>query len=410
MTVTSSHPARRADSLFHDTWLPEETRRIRAEAREFAEAVLRPQAQRLNTTPESRESFPRELFQAMGQAGLYRIPFGADVGGRGLEFPTLATLTVLEELAYFSPGAASALYDGQAILVGKTLERAQEPLRSQYLSRLVRGEFVGAFATSEPEASTDLSPARMQTVATKVEGGYRLSGRKRWITNSVVAEHMLVLAREGERQTMLLVDMATAGVRVGEPDRKMGNHAQLTADVFFEQVFVPDDHLVGVAGSGLRVALGALTLGRMGIGAIGVAMAQAAFDFSTDYMSRRQVFGRELARFQHWQFTYAEHAVGIENARNLYQKAAFRFDREGEAETEAAMAKLYGSRLAVDVARDAIQVCGAYGFVRELSAEGQSFPLESIYRDAKIGEIYEGANEIQRWIIARQIFGRDLAG
>lgn len=408
--MTHSLPARRAKTLFHDTWLPAETVRIRTEVREFAEDILRPEAHRLNTTPESVDSFPRDIFDAMAKAGLYRIPFAADVGGLGLEFPTLATLTVLEELAYFSPGVASALYDGQAILVGKTLERAPEALRQQYLPRLVRGEFVGSFATSEPEASTDLSVAAVQTVAEKVEGGYRLSGRKRWITNSVAADYILVLARTGERLTMLMVDMKSEGVSVGVPDRKMGNHAQLTADVSFDQVFVPQAQCVGDEGSGLRVALGALTLGRMGIGAIGVAMAQAAFDFSADYMSRRKVFGQELARFQYWQFTFAEHALGLENARSLYQKAAFRFDKEGEAEIEAAMAKLQGSRLAVDVARDAIQVCGAYGFVRELSATSQTFPLESIYRDAKIGEIYEGANEIQRWIIARQIFGRALAG
>lgn len=403
-------PARRADHLFHDTWLPDETLAVRAEAREFAESVLRPAAHRLNTTPESADSFPREIFDAMAKAGLYQIPFPSDVGGRGLEFPTLATLTVLEELAYFSPGVASALYDGQAILVGKTLEKAPEPLRSHYLSKLVRGGFVGSFATSEPAASTDLSVNSMQTLAENVPGGYRLNGRKRWITNSVAADYILVLARTGQTLTMFLADMRAEGVSVGVPDLKMGNHAQLTADVFFQDVFVPATAVVGVEGAGLKVALGALTLGRMGIGAIGVAMAQAAFDFSVDYMSQRKVFGRELARFQHWQFSYADHAVGIENARNLYQKAAIRYDRDGEAEIEAAMAKLYGSRLAVDMARDAIQVCGAYGFVKKLSATGDEFPLESIYRDAKIGEIYEGANEIQRWIIARQIFGREFAG
>ena len=143
---------------------PEETKAIRREVRAFCDEVLAPVAHRLNTTPESRDSFPRELFRAMADAGLYRIPFPADVGGRGLEFPTLATLTVLEEIAYYSPGLASALYDGQAILVGKTLERAQEPLRSRYLSALVRGEFVGAFATSEPDASTT-APMRPSTGA-----------------------------------------------------------------------------------------------------------------------------------------------------------------------------------------------------------------------------------------------------
>jgi alkylation response protein AidB-like acyl-CoA dehydrogenase len=242
-----SIPVRRANALFHDTWLPDETRRIRAEVREFAESVLRPQAHRLNTTPESVDSFPRDIFDAMAQAGLYQIPFSADVGGRGLEFPTLATLTVLEELAYFSAGMASALYDGQAILVGKTLEQAPEPLRSKYLPQLVHGGFVGSFATSEPEASTDLSAATMKTVAEKVTSGYRVNGRKRWITNSVAADYILVLVRTGDKQTMLLVDMRSEGVSVGVPDRKMGNHAQLTADVYLNDVFVPDEQLVGVA-------------------------------------------------------------------------------------------------------------------------------------------------------------------
>lgn len=402
--------SRRATQLSHDAWLPEETRLIRAEVREFAETVLRPMAPRLNTQPEARETFPRELFDAMAKAGIYAIPFSKEVGGRGLVYPTLASLTVMEELAYFSPGATSALFDGQALLVGKTLEQAQLHLRDKYLPALVRGEFVGSFATSEPEASTDLSPQAMQTIATATSGGYLINGRKRWITNSVAADFILVLCRTGERQTMLLVDMRAPGVGVGEPDRKMGNHAQLTADVTFENVFVPADHIVGSEGSGLRVALGALMQGRMGIGAIGVGMAQAAFDIAADHLSRRKVFGQELARFQHWQFTFADHAIALESARSLYQKAAYLLDTEGDAGVEAAMAKVAGSRLAVDMARDAIQACGAYGFVRELSATGDYYPLEAIYRDAKIGEIYEGANEIQRWIVARQIFGRELVG
>ncbi|MES2262629.1 MAG: acyl-CoA dehydrogenase family protein [Pseudomonadota bacterium] len=405
-----THPARRADTLFRDTWLPDETRRIRHEVREFAQDVIRPVAHRLNTMPESREAFPREQFDAMVRAGLYAIPFPADVGGRGLEFPTLATLTVLEELGYYARGMASALYDGQAILVGKTLEKAQPAIRNRFLPALIRGEFVGSFATSEPEASTDLSVRSMQTVASKVEGGWEISGCKRWITNSPVADWILVLCRTGDGLTMLMADMRAAGVSVGPPDLKMGNHAQLTADVSFEQVFVPDEHVVGAENGGLRVALGALALGRMGIGAIGVAMAQAAFDYAADHMCKRKVFGQELARMQHWQYLFAEHAVGLEQARALYQKAGYCHDVHGSAEVEAAMAKLTGSRLAVDVARDAIQVCGAYGFVRELSATGALMPLESIYRDAKIGEIYEGANEIQKWVIARNIFGRTYTG
>lgn len=401
---------RSADTLFNDLWLPGETRAIRAEARAFAEDVVRPVAHALNTQPEQRDGFPRAIFDAMARAGLYRIPFGRDVGGRGLEFPTLATLTVLEEIGYFSPGLASALYDGQAILSGKTLDQAPEPVRSRFLPLIVKGESVCAFATSEPDASTDLSAASMQTVATPVEGGYRISGCKRWITNSVAADWMLTLCRLEDRLTMFMVDMRADGIHIGDPDLKMGNHAQLTADVSLDRVFVPSDRVVGSPGGGLRVALGALMLGRMGIGAIGVAMAQRAFDFATHYMRHRQVFGRPLAGFQHWQFSFADHAIGIENARNLYQKAAMLYDRTGQPETEAAMAKIVGSELPVNVVRDAIQVCGGYGFVRELKGSGECFPLEAIYRDAKIGEIYEGANEVQRWVIARKIFGREFTG
>lgn len=403
-------PTRRADALFSDLLLPEETKAIRREVRAFADDVLRPVAHRLNTTPESKDSFPRAEFEAMARAGLYEIPFAKDVGGRGLEFPTLATVTVLEELAYYSPSLASALYDGQAILVGKTLDRAPEAIRSRWLPKLIRGEFVGCFATSEPEASTDLSVQSMQTTATKVPGGYRINGHKRWITNSPAGDVILVLCRSGDTLTMLLADLHDPGVEVSAPDLKMGNHAQLTADIRFTDVFVPDENLIGREGGGLRTAIGALVLGRIGIGAVGVAMAQAAFDFASQYMTQRKVFGRELARMQHWQYKFADHAIQIECARSLYQKAAYRFDREGGADIEAAMAKVAGSRLACDLARDAIQVCGAYGFVRTLSGPGTHFPLESIYRDAKIGEIYEGANEIQSWVIARHVFGREYTG
>ncbi len=139
-------------------------------------------------------------------------------------------------------------------------------------------------------------------------------------------------------------------------------------------------------------------------------MAQRAFDYSANYISQRKVFGQEIAAFQHCQFKYADHAIAIENARNLYQKAAVNYDKGNNAQPLMAMAKVAGSELAVNVARDAIQACGGYGFARRMSADGVDWPLEAIYRDAKIGEIYEGANEVQRWAIARDIFGRAITG
>jgi alkylation response protein AidB-like acyl-CoA dehydrogenase len=400
-------PARYSDHLYDDLWLPPETVEVRRRVRAFAEEHIRPIAHQLNNTPESLEAFPLELLKKIGSAGLLEIPFGSEYGGAGLQYPTLATMVLLEEFAYLSSGLAAAAIDVQLILFGHTLKNASPEMRDKLFPPMMAGELIGAFATSEPAASTDLSFKSLQTEASRVAGGYQLSGHKRWITNSPVAGYMFVLTKLDQAMTMLLVDMSAQGVQVGAPDKKMGNHCQLTADVIFDQVFVPQSQLVGLEGEGLKAALTSLTLGRVGIGACGVGMAQAAFDYAADYMKQRQVFGKPLAQFQHWQFKFADYATQLENARNLYVKAAIATDRQRPgAQNLCSMAKVEGSKLAGDLARDAIQVCGGYGFVKELAHTGQQYPLEAIYRDSKIGEIYEGANEVQKMIIARQIFGR----
>lgn len=402
---------RQADRLYDDIWLPDETIEIRNRVRSFGETILRPRAHLLNTTPESVDAFPKDLVAQIGEAGLFRIPFDSSHGGDGLLYPTLATMVMLEEIAYFSSGVAAALIDVQLLLFGHTLLHAQPSVKEQLFPLLTSGAIVGAFATSEPGASTDLSARALRTIARREDGGYRVSGVKRWITNSPVANYMFVLARLDEGMTMFLIDMASPGVNVGLPDSKMGNHCQLTADVTFKDVFVPHTHLVGAEHKGLRAALTSLTLGRVGIGACGVGMAQSAFDFAASYMQRREIFGQPISHFQHWQFKFADYAASLESARNLYVKAALSLDkRRVGAQELCAMAKLTGSSLAVDIARDAIQVCGGYGFVKEVAATHEEFPLEAIYRDSKIGEIYEGANEVQRLVIARAIFGKAATG
>lgn len=400
-------PFRYASELYDDIWIPDETIQVRETVRAFAEQYVRPMAHQLNNTPESLEAFPRELVKDMADAGLFRIPFAAEYGGAGLQYPTLATMVMLEEISYLSSGLAAAMIDVQLILFGHTLSHASEAVKERLFPAMMAGDIIGSFATSEPAASTDLSVRALQTEAHRVDGGYQLNGQKRWITNSPIADYMFVLAKLDQGLTMLLVNLKDKGVTVGAPDKKMGNHCQLTADIVFADVFVPDTHLVGTEGNGLKSALTSLTLGRVGIGACGVGMAQAAFDYAVDYMKEREVFGQPLAKFQHWQFTFADYATQLESARNLYVKAALAQDggRNSVAQ-QCAMAKLVGSSLAVDLARDAIQVCGGYGFIKELAHTGQQYPLEAIYRDSKIGEIYEGANEVQKLIIARNIFGR----
>ena len=409
--IASVLSARVFDPGAGDLFTPDDVLAVRLEARAFAEQAVAPVAHRIACTEESLSSFPREAFEALAASGLLGVPFPASVGGRGLDHPAAATVAVVEELAYHSNSVA-AIYDvhcilaGQAIHAGARTEEAQ-----QVLHDLVRGSFVASFATSEPAASSDLSPDAIQTVAEKTDQGWIVRGRKRWITNSPVAEVMVCLCRYGSRTVTLLVDLSAPGVTVGSPDRKMGNRGQLTAEVHLDGVEVSDDYRLGEEGGGLSVALRALTYGRIGIGSAGVGMAQRALDLATERLTSRHAFGRPLGANQYWQFRMADLATRIEMARTLCLKAALRLDRGDRVpEPQAAMAKIAGTEVAVDAARDTVQIHGGYGFVQTLASEQADYPVEALYRDSKIGEIYEGANELQRWIIARQILGRDITG
>lgn len=411
MMPTSQNPVRQADRLYHDLLSPTEILEVRDRVRKIASDVVAPAARRIANGDERVDGFPREVFDGLAAADLFRVPFSAEVGGEGLEHPVTATAVAIEELAYHSSSIA-AVFDVHCILAGNVLTHGTPDQQQRWLRPVAEGSLVGAFATTEPDASSDLSPQAVRTIAVRHGDAWVLNGRKRWISNSPVAGFIVTLARTEDRLSMFIVDTSLPGVRVGEPDRKMGNRGQLTADVWFEDVELTDaDLLGGVPGQGLRHALATLTLGRIGIAAAGVGMAQAAFDHAVAHLSTREAFGRKLAANQHWQFLMAERATEIENARTLYLKAALRRDA-GEIfpEPEASMAKFYGSRLAVDMARDAIQAFGGLGFARELSADGTPGPVEAIYRDSKIGEIYEGANEILKWVVARNIFGKEITG
>lgn len=407
----SPHPSRQADRLHHDLLSPKEAIEVRARVRQVATDIVAPAARHIANGDERVDGFPRNVFDALAGAGLYRVPFGREVGGEGLEHPVTATAVAIEELAYYSSSIA-AVFDVHCILAGNALTHGTEAQQQTWLRRVADGSAVGAFATTEPEASSDLSPQAVRTIAERKGDGWVLNGRKRWISNSPVADFIVTLARTGDRLSLFIVDTSLPGVRVGEPDLKMGNRGQLTADVWYEDVQVGNDALLGgVEGHGLRQALATLTLGRIGIAAAGVGMAQAAFDHAVAHLGTRQAFGRPIAANQHWQFLMADRATELENARSLYLKAALRRDA-GELfpEPEAAMAKHYATRLSVDLARDAVQAFGGLGFARELSADGTPGPVEAIYRDSKIGEIYEGTNEVQKWIIARTIFGKEITG
>jgi alkylation response protein AidB-like acyl-CoA dehydrogenase len=407
---TTAAPERLADRLYHDLLTPTETRQVRSRVRSMAHAVVAPAASRIAAGDERLDGFPQAVFDALGREGLFRVPFASDVGGDGLSHPATATAVAVEELAYYSNSVA-AIFDVHCILAGNALNQGSAEQRARWLPPLITGELIGAFATSEPAASSDLSPGAVSTLAVPEGSGWALNGRKRWITNSVVAGIVVVLARTGDRLSMFIVPVSAPGVTIGTPDRKLGNRGQITADVILQDVRLGPDALLGAEGGGLQIALQTLTYGRIGIGAAGVGMAQAAFDHMAGHLRARAAFGGPLAANQHWQFLMAERATQIESARDLYLKAALRLDAGIPfPEPEAAMAKLAGTQLAADIARDAVQAFGGLGFTAQLGADDTPGPIEAIYRDAKIGEIYEGANEIQKWVIARQIFGRAITG
>ncbi|TDO14037.1 alkylation response protein AidB-like acyl-CoA dehydrogenase [Mycobacterium sp. BK086] len=410
--MTTAAVRRTQDDMSHDVFLPKETVQLRARARESVARHLAPLAREIGSREESADSFPWQAFRGLASDGLFAVPFGPEHGA-GLHYPMLGTCTVAEEIAYESSSMAG-VYDGQCILVPATLGYAGPQLRDLLVPELISGRTAFAFATTEPETSSDLTAERLGTFAEESDGEFIVTGRKRWITNSVVANwvSMLVRAgRTGSRAHMLLIDLASPGVRIGSPDLKMGHRGQITADIVLDEVRVPRENLLGEPGRGMAVALSALVRGRIGIGAAGVGVAQAALDLAVQRLRTRHVFGKPLGAMQHWQFQMAQRATELECARSLYQKAAMLLDTgDATAEPEAAMAKAYGTRLANDLVREAIQIHGALGFARQVGETGESLRLEEMYRDAKILEIFEGANELQQWIVARRLIGREITG
>jgi butyryl-CoA dehydrogenase len=389
--------------------LPEETLGVRRKAREFAVRGIEPMAHEIGHQEEKKENFPRIIFQKLAAEDFFKIPFPKEIGGLGLLYPSCATVVTIEELAYASDSIA-AVYDVHCILAGHALMYGSSYIKHEYAKPMATGDKIGCFATTEPEASSDLSVRALSTKAERRGDVFVVNGQKRFITNACVANFVTALVKIENELSMLVVDLHSPGCRVGEPDKKLGNNGQLTSDIYFENVEVPEKNLIGEQGQGLHIALGTLTYGRVGIGASGVGMAQSAFDECVAYMKKRTAFGKRIAQYQYWQFRMAERAIQIENARNLYSKAALRLDRGIEfPEPEAAGAKYYGTEAAANMARDAVQLFGGYGFMRRLEHDQSVYKVEEIYRDCKIAEIYEGTNEIQKMIIGRTIFGRDLA-
>ncbi len=380
-----------------DFSLPEELISMQRTVREFARNELGAVAAQLDREPR----FPWETLRKMGDLGLLGMLTPAEYGGAGLGHLEYAVL--LEEIAAVDASHATIMSVTNGLPQSLLLKHGSQEQKEEYLPRLASGEWIGAFCLSEPNSGSDAVALEARAVAT--EGGYLLNGTKAWITSGGEAQLYLVLAKTepaaGARGvTCFLVEKGTPGLSFGLPEEKLGQHAALTASVMLEDCFVPDEAVLGNVGQGFVIAMGGLDGGRIGIAALAVGIARAAFEAARDYAAQRTSFGKAIHEHQAIGFKLADMLVGIETARLLTHRAAWMKDMGQRTTREAAMAKLVASETANRVTHAAVQVFGAYGYTKE-------YPVERYFRDARVTEIYEGTSEIQRMVIHRQIY-RDL--
>ncbi len=380
-----------------DFSLSEELLAMRAHVRQFARAEIAPLAAELDAEPR----FPRDTLAKMGELGLLGVLTPEDYGGAGLD--TLSYVVLLEEIAAADASHATIMSVTNGLPQTMLLRYGSDEQKRRYLPRLASGEWIGAFCLSEPHAGSDA--VAMTTRAQRVEGGYRLNGTKAWITGGGEADLYLVMAKTdpaaGARGvSCFLVEGGTPGMSFGRPERKLGQHAAITTTVTFDDCVVPETALLGPEGQGFVIAMASLDGGRIGIAALAVGVARAAFEAARDYANERTAFGRPIRRFQAVGFSLADMDTQIEAARMLTYRAAWLKDRGYRVTREAAQAKLFASEAAARITHDAIQVFGGYGYTKD-------YPVERYFRDARVTEIYEGTSEIQRMVIERQIY-RDL--
>ncbi len=370
-------------------YLTQEQRLVLDTVRKLAREVLWPLA------PEyDREGkYPWPQLKALAEVGLLGMTTPEEWGGVGLDSVTWAL--ALEEIAAADPSVAVIVSVTSGLPQYMLLRFGTEAQKRRYLIPLARGEWIGAFCLTEPHAGSD--PKSLRTEARRVPGGYELYGVKSWITSAGQAQVYVVMARMEKGISAFLVEADARGLSFGKPEEKMGLHAAHTAEVRLEGVFVPEENLLGEEGRGLAQALAGLDSGRIGVAAQAVGIARGAFELAKAYAAEREQFGKKLKDHQAIAFKLAEMYVKIQAARELVLEAARKKDLGGRFTLEASAAKLLASEAAVEVTREAVQVLGGYGYHRD-------YRVERYYRDAKVTEIYEGTSEIQRLIIARELY------
>jgi alkylation response protein AidB-like acyl-CoA dehydrogenase len=373
--------------------LPEEHQLLRKTVREVAEDKIAPRAAEIDETAE----FPWDVHDALVAADLHAVHVPEAYGGVGAD--AIASAIVIEEVARAC--CASSLIPAVNKLGTMGLILAgNEELKATYLGKLARGEGMFSYCLSEPEAGSDA--ANMKTKAVRDGDGFVLNGTKRWITNAGVSEFYTVMAvtdaDAGARGiSAFVVEKSDGGVSFGAPEKKMGIKGSPTREVYFDNVRIPADRMIGEEGSGFKTALRTLDHTRLTIGAQALGVAQGAVDYCIRYVQERKQFGKPIAEFQGVSFLLADMAMKTEAARALIYTAAAMSERmDPQLTFMSAAAKCFASDVAMEVTTNGVQLLGGYGYTRD-------YPLERMMRDAKITQIYEGTNQIQRLVMSRKL-------
>jgi butyryl-CoA dehydrogenase len=370
--------------------LTEEQQLLQRSVREFAEAEVKPNAKEIDETGR----FPLDNFKKAAELGLTAVAVPENYGGAGMDHVSYAI--VIEEISRVCASTGTILSVQNSLYCDPILRFGTEEQKQKFLVPYARGEKIGCYALTEPQAGSNA--AALRTKAERKGDAYVINGTKAWITNGGVADAALVYVNtqpeKGEKGiTALVVEKGTRGFAVGKEEKKLGVHATACTELSFTDCEVPVGNRIGNEGEGYKVALSTLDGGRIGIAAQATGIAQGAFEAALAYAQQRQAFGHPISDFQAIQFMLADMATELDAARLLARRAAWKQDSGARFTMEASIAKLFASEMSTRVTHKAIQIHGGYGYSRE-------YPVERNYRDARITEIYEGTSEIQRLVIS----------
>jgi butyryl-CoA dehydrogenase len=370
--------------------LTEEQKLLQKSVREFAEAEVKPHAKEIDET----HRFPRDTFQKAAELGLTGIAVPENYGGAGMDH--ICYSIVIEEISRVCASTGTILSVQNSLFCDPILRFGNEEQKQKFLVPFARGEKIGCYALTEPQAGSNA--AALTTKAVLKGDRYIVNGTKAWITNGGAADAAVVYVNthpeKGEKGiTALVVEKGSKGFTVGKEEKKLGVNATACTELSFSDCEVPAANRIGNEGEGYKIALSTLDGGRIGIASQATGIAQGAFEAALSYAKQRQAFGHPIADFQAIQFMLADMSTEIDAARLLARRAAWKQDSGGRFSMEASIAKLFASEMSTRVTHKAIQIHGGYGYSRE-------YPVERAYRDARITEIYEGTSEIQRLVIA----------